>query len=358
MGLLDGLEKMTPAQQGLLGMGLGMMGQRGSFSEAMGRGGLNGMAMMQQAQALKRKQALEDLQMEKYQYDLEKSRAEDDRELRYRNDLGAVDFSDKKKVADVMLRNGDIKGALEIMSPKRDGVPTGFIQTEDGSISPMPIAGGGNYMDYQVGLAGAKNAMPGFGEAERLALSQKADKRADQSFAIEQQKSQEPKPLTDGQSNAVTYGTRAQQAGTVLDSLEGKYSPLKVNMAAPLEDVPLVGALSNSALTPEEQKVLQAKRNFLTAVLRKESGATIGSSELDMGNKQYFPQPSDSPEVLQQKAQNRKTAIMSLRIAAGKDGSKQIDEILSQDAAPDIKQKKTLNGKTYIQSSDGHWYEQ
>jgi len=36
-------------------------------------------------------------------------------------------------------------------------------------------------------------------------------------------------------------------------------------------------------------------------VLRKESGAAIAASEFDNAEKQYFPQPGDSDQVISQK---------------------------------------------------------
>lgn len=41
----------------------------------------------------------------------------------------------------------------------------------------------------------------------------------------------------------------------------------------------------------ERQKFEQAKRNFVNAVLRNESGAVIADSEFKNADKQYFPQP-------------------------------------------------------------------
>lgn len=73
--------------------------------------------------------------------------------------------------------------------------------------------------------------------------------------------------------------------------------------------VPLVG----NALVPQNyQKFDQAQRDFVNAVLRRESGAAISQSEFENAQKQYFPQPFDGPEVLAQKAANRKLAIQSL----------------------------------------------
>ncbi len=60
----------------------------------------------------------------------------------------------------------------------------------------------------------------------------------------------------------------------------------------------------------------QAQRDFVNAVLRRESGAAISESEFQNARKQYLPQPGDGKVVLDQKAANRKLAIQSLQNSA------------------------------------------
>lgn len=75
---------------------------------------------------------------------------------------------------------------------------------------------------------------------------------------------------------------------------------------------------SSMFISSEQQKIEQAKRNFITAQLRRESGASISSGEFDTAEKMYFPQPGDSEEVIQQKAETRRQAIEAMEISAGK----------------------------------------
>ena len=81
----------------------------------------------------------------------------------------------------------------------------------------------------------------------------------------------------------------------------------------------LAGAVpfGNFLRTSEGQRYDQAKRDFINAILRPASGAVIGESEFASAEKQYFPQPGDTPEVIAQKRQNRQTAIMGLKVASG-----------------------------------------
>jgi hypothetical protein len=70
--------------------------------------------------------------------------------------------------------------------------------------------------------------------------------------------------------------------------------------------------LPNSLNTSEFQLFDQAKRNFITANLRKESGAAIGKEEYSNEEKKYFPQPGDSKEVIAQKSRAREQAMLNL----------------------------------------------
>lgn len=129
-------------------------------------------------------------------------------------------------------------------------------------------------------------------------------------------KSGASKPLNDTQAKALLFGTRMQEANKVLEGLEGKYSPAAVNAKVSAEGTPLVGGVAgmigNTFLSGEGQQAEQAQRDFINAVLRRESGAVISDSEFSNAAKQYFPQPSDKPGTLAQKKRNRELAIKGL----------------------------------------------
>lgn len=61
----------------------------------------------------------------------------------------------------------------------------------------------------------------------------------------------------------------------------------------------------------------QAQRDFVTAVLRKESGAVISESEFATEARKFFPQPGDSEETVRQKAAARQRAIANLTREGG-----------------------------------------
>lgn len=131
------------------------------------------------------------------------------------------------------------------------------------------------------------------------------------------------KAPTEFQGKSAGYGARAEQADKIITSLEGKYNPAAINSKLSVESTPLVGgilgaATNKFALSANDQRAEQAQRDFVNAVLRQESGASISASEFDNARSQYFPQPGDSKDVLTQKAQNRKLAIQGFKNSAGK----------------------------------------
>lgn len=77
------------------------------------------------------------------------------------------------------------------------------------------------------------------------------------------------------------------------------------------------GFISNYLTSPQYQKFDQAKRDFVNAVLRRESGAAISQSEFDNANKQYFPQPGDTKERIAEKQRNRQDAIAGVAGGGG-----------------------------------------
>jgi hypothetical protein len=116
------------------------------------------------------------------------------------------------------------------------------------------------------------------------------------------------KPLNDSQSKALLFGTRAQESHKVLNQLATEGTKASV----PGSRAPLIGGVISSMSSDNQQMLDQAKRDFMTAVLRRESGASISSGEFETADKQYFPQIGDSPKVIAQKTRNRDLAIKGI----------------------------------------------
>lgn len=93
--------------------------------------------------------------------------------------------------------------------------------------------------------------------------------------------------------------------------------PESIEAATSLQEK-LIGGIpvaGNFFVTPAFRRYDQAKRDFINAQLRRESGAVISDAEFANAERQYFPQPGDDPSVIAQKAQNRRLAIESNRRA-------------------------------------------
>lgn len=73
-----------------------------------------------------------------------------------------------------------------------------------------------------------------------------------------------------------------------------------------------------SQKSPKVKQYEQAKRDFVSAVLRKESGAAISPQEYASEAQKYFPQAGDTPEVLAQKKVSRLQALENLKAESGK----------------------------------------
>lgn len=113
------------------------------------------------------------------------------------------------------------------------------------------------------------------------------------------------------QYQAAGFAKRAEAAQRDMDKLKD-FDPTSLSQYA--QSSMLYPSLLQ---TPGFRQYQQIKDNFITAVLRKESGAAIGKDEYVKEDRKYFPQPGDDPQTLAQKERERLTAIASLKAEAG-----------------------------------------
>jgi hypothetical protein len=122
-----------------------------------------------------------------------------------------------------------------------------------------------------------------------------------------------PKVPTEQQAANSGYAARTRTADKQLEQLLGAgYRPSLKDITAAQS-----GVLGNYVISDQGRQFDQAKRNFINAVLRRESGAAISASEFDNANVQYFPMPNDDAGTLAMKAENRRQAIAAIEAAAG-----------------------------------------
>ncbi len=105
-----------------------------------------------------------------------------------------------------------------------------------------------------------------------------------------------------------------ESTSTFENVTSGGYDPANIRDFA-ASNLPL--ALRATALSEQGQQYLAAKLNFITAVLRKESGAAISEAEFSTEDLKYFPQPGESAATIEQKRVARKTAIESMKAQSG-----------------------------------------
>lgn len=119
-------------------------------------------------------------------------------------------------------------------------------------------------------------------------------------------------PANNEQTVAAGFADRMVAANQAIDQF-GKQGASKTGRL--LEALPF--GVGNSVQSPEYQQFEQARRDFINALLRRESGAAIGVDEFKNADRQYFPQPGDSEAVIAQKAQNRALAVEGIKRGAG-----------------------------------------
>jgi hypothetical protein len=153
--------------------------------------------------------------------------------------------------------------------------------------------------------------------------------------------------LTESQGNATAFGLRMKDSNAILEKL-AKEGTLR---GANIEATPFVGEQLGKVLpgflggtNAAQQQVNQAKTNFITAVLRKESGAAIAASEFATEDRKYFPQLNDDKKTIEQKANARKLAIKAMEIQAGP-GAKQIQQYVPSSGANENDPLGLLGGR-------------
>jgi hypothetical protein len=120
------------------------------------------------------------------------------------------------------------------------------------------------------------------------------------------------KPATEAENRSWGFYTRARQAEAVLATLEGNVQKKNWVEQQWQKHGP------NSLQSDENQSYDQAKRQWVAAYLRRDSGAVISPSEFDDADKTYFVQPGDGQQKIEQKRKARAVVIQALKVSAGR----------------------------------------
>lgn len=145
------------------------------------------------------------------------------------------------------------------------------------------------------------------------------------------------KPQTIAQTTAQGYADRLAQSNQSITSLGDKFTGKLSGIG---------GVLPNQLKSSDRQVYEQAQRNFITALLRRESGAAISDSEFDTAKKQYFPQPGDGADVVTAKEANRNLVINNFFREANVQRTAYPGDIIDVDG---VKYRVDLDGETLIE---------
>lgn len=145
------------------------------------------------------------------------------------------------------------------------------------------------------------------------------------------------KPPTDAQNISAGFADRMIDANKILTKLDNS---AEFNSAGRLERF---RGLFGATATSDFQSMEQAKSNFITAVLRKESGAVISDAEFDRKEKELFAQPGNSEKVIQQKIKARQREIQNMVRNSGTAFKPQVET--PQVGAPQVQQIGRFNSR-------------
>ena len=206
----------------------------------------------------------------------------------------------------------------------------GVVGVNKRTLESFPVMVGG----AAAPVAGAAAAVPAAAGSSRGSVNV-TDSAAPAAAGARTQLMGKAQALTESQGNATAFGMRMSEAHSVLKNLESKGETgtgvIGGTVGGVAGLVPLIGDKLTAGVdnifnvlpgvlggySPEQQQVLNGRINFITAVLRKESGASIQPSEFATAERLYFPKPGDSDVVIKQKQKARELAIQAMKIQAG-----------------------------------------
>lgn len=118
--------------------------------------------------------------------------------------------------------------------------------------------------------------------------------------------------LTEGQSKDLAYYNRGTAANAKLDDSRIKEMMGMGNTAG--RSVPIIG---NAMQSDSSRQGVQASKDFIAALLRKDTGAAVTPQEFDFYADIFIPAYGDDPVTLRQKAEARQKALEAIKSGMG-----------------------------------------
>ena len=236
-----------------------------------------------------------------------------------------------KQFADTKLQKFvDDNGFMRTFNPS--GGPSGFVKDKNGkkikaTETQRYLEGEKGFYRVPTKTKKAPELVPGITPANkvkrRLEIKRAtlAIKKMDLDIKKAAKDASEGGQFKASQYVAAVYGVRMVQAAATIKSLkEGGFDRTRINFG-------IMNKLPNWFQDPELQRQVQSERNFINALLRRESGAAIAESEFENAQKQYFPKSGDDESVLEQKKRNREIAIAGMEAESGGAWSEVVDKL-------------------------------
>lgn len=125
------------------------------------------------------------------------------------------------------------------------------------------------------------------------------------------------KPPTENESKAALFSDRLATAHKTISKFEKLNRKPGGTVGATVERF-LPETASNVLVSGERGQLINAKRSFINALLRRESGAAIAATEFSSYDKEYFPQLGDTDDQINNKRKHRAEVIRGLAREAGR----------------------------------------
>jgi hypothetical protein len=222
------------------------------------------------------------------------------------------------------IRTGE-GGRLDRIRIEPDAIPPGF--QRPGGRGGMPGGGGApaaQPMQPQ-GQPMQPQGQPAPGQPQALPLptlpqsptGMPAQQGAPGGVSVENLRAPVPKTLTEAQDKTVGFLGRIQQGDAALTEIEdagGIPGGFQRSMSDPRSE-PIMGApdyidrpLRETITTDNAKRHRTSMEQFISGVLRKESGAVIGPTEYKAAEEMFIPRSGDPPDLVQSKRAARKIA--------------------------------------------------
>lgn len=352
MGLLDPTN--DPGTMGLLSLGLGLLGSKGSFGNALSQAGPQALQAMQQvkdrqrlAEQDKQQQAMRALQMQQAQMQLaEAQRAQQAQQRRggYLDSINSAmgparDFEPAAALAaglkpeEIETLGTKAKKPLivggnvldpdtfrplwsEPQKPEKDPEAIRVLKLIHGENTPAFAAALADYgrkmTTHQPGVNVSYGApVAGVDGSGNPVFFQPAKGGGAPAIVPGVAPPKNDKPMTEAQAKAATFKSQMEAAERELSTV-----PLDMSKLWNQADVGAAGGWTNAVASPLAQRARQAQEQWSESFLRFKTGAAATADEVRLNVRTFFPQPWDGKDVIAQKKRMRDQAIQDIGVAA------------------------------------------